>query len=197
MLALCCLLYLVGLGQDMKDGLYLSINDLKNNDPIPPTYLINELDIRNTDYLDRVVLLDTIRYYNRTEQERTILPNQVWGYCKNGNPYILFDDQFARIQVIGSVCHFTTIVEVRSYVSDPFDRMGMGREVITNQLMSNMIDLSTGSADRFNVVSMSTVLKRDPILWGEFEVLKKREKERKLFWFLTRYNERHVFQFGQ
>jgi len=183
--------------QVLRDGLYLDIEGLRNNNPIPLTYLINELDIRKTDYLDEVVKLDSIRYYDQLEQERVIVPIDLWGYCKNGNPYIWFDGQFARVQVVGSICHFTSIIEVRTYVAEPFNRMGMEREIITQELVSNMIVINTGKVGRFTTQELELVLQQDPVLTREFLQIKKKEREKMLFRFMLRYNERHPFRFGE
>lgn len=99
----------------LKDGLYLSFDDFRYNNPIPPIYLINSLDIRDPGYLDSVVDLPEIKYYDHLEEERTVKPEALWGYCRGGKPYINQDDQWARITVIGSLCHFTTWVEKIEY----------------------------------------------------------------------------------
>lgn len=184
-------------GQELNDGLYLSVEDLQYNDPVPPTYLINQLDIRKSDYLDQVVSLDSIRYYDREEMESKIASNDLWGYCKNGVPYVNFDEQFARVQVVGSICHFTSIIEVINYVSDPFDRMGMSTPVVSNEIVENMIDLATGKAERFTDDAFLNVLQRDGQLYREFLALKPKEQKQKKFRYLTRYNERNPFKFEE
>ena len=195
--AFCLFMAIASFGQQLNDGLYLSVEDLQYNDPVPPTYLINKLDIRKPDYLDLVVQLDSIRYYDSEEMEAKIANHDLWGYCKNGNPYVNFDDQFARIQVVGSICHFTSIIEVINYVSDPFDRMGMSTPVVSNEIVENMIDLATGKAERFTKAAFLNVLQRDGQLYREFLALKPKEQKQKMFRFITRYNERNPFKFEE
>ena len=195
--AFCLFMAIASFGQQLNDGLYLSVEDLQYNYPVPPTYLINKLDIRKPDYLDLVVQLDSIRYYDSEEMEAKIANHDLWGYCKNGNPYVNFDDQFARIQVVGSICHFTSIIEVINYVSDPFDRMGMSTPVVSNEIVENMIDLATGKAERFTKAAFLNVLQRDGQLYREFLALKPKEQKQKMFRFITRYNERNPFKFEE
>jgi hypothetical protein len=185
------------IAQQLNDGLYLSVEDLQYNDPVPPTYLINKLDIRKPDYLDLVVQLDSIRYYDSEEMEAKIAPTDLWGYCKNGIPYVYFDDQFARIQVVGSICHFTSIIEVINYVSDPFDRMGMSTPVVSKEIVENMIDLENGIPVRFTKEVFLNVLQRDGQLYREFLALKPKEQKQTMFRFITRYNERNPFKFEE
>ena len=35
-----------------KEGIYLTFQDFKNNNPVPITYIISDLDIRSEDYID-------------------------------------------------------------------------------------------------------------------------------------------------
>jgi hypothetical protein len=195
--AFCLLMVFGSQGQELNDGLYLSVEDLLYNDPVPPTYLINQLDIRENNYLDNVVGLDSIRYYNREEMEAKIANHDLWGYCKNGIPYLNFDDQFARVQVVGSICHFTSIIEVVNFVPDPFDRMGMSTPVVSKEIVENMIDLASGKAERFTDDAFLNVLQRDGQLYREFLGLKPKEQKQKKFRFLTRYNERNPFKFEE
>jgi hypothetical protein len=43
-----------------ENGIYLTFQDFKNNNPIRPEYILSDLDIRNPNYLDRIVENDTI-----------------------------------------------------------------------------------------------------------------------------------------
>ena len=182
---------------ELNDGLYVTVEDLQYNDPIPPTYLINNLDIRERDYLQKVVELDSIRFYSRESDEMIIASTDLWGYCRNGIPYVWFDEQFARVQVVGSICHFTTIVEEVSYVSDPFDRMGMPTKMVTKEIKENIIDLSTGTISRFTDDAFLPILQRDGGLYSEYAGLKKKEMEQKRFFFLKKYNERNPFKYRE
>ena len=191
----CLFLTFPTVGQEMNDGLYLSVADVQYNDPIPATYLINQLDIRDSDYLDQVVQLDSVFYYDREEMEAKVASSALWGYCKNGILYVHFDNQFARVQVVGSICHFTSIVEVVSYVSDPFDRMGRATPVVTQEIMENMIDLASGYVQRFTEDAFLNVLQRDGQLYREYIGFKPKKQRQKMYRYLTLYNERNPFKF--
>lgn len=191
----CLFMAFCAVGQELIDGLYMSVQDFQYNDPVLPSYLINQLDIRDFDYLDKVSQLDSIQYYNREQTEAKIASRDLWGYCKNGIPYVNFDDQFARIQVVGSICHFTSIVDVVSYRSDPFDQMGMSTPIVTKEIKENMVDLASGKSERFTDDAFLSVLLRDGQLYREFLGLKPKEQKQKMFRYLTLYNERNPLKF--
>ncbi|MFT4982318.1 MAG: hypothetical protein ACI9UR_002189 [Bacteroidia bacterium] len=62
-----------------ENGIYLTFQDFKNNNPIRPEYILSDLDIRNPNYLDRIVENDTITYYDNLYEERSVLADEVWG----------------------------------------------------------------------------------------------------------------------
>lgn len=192
----------------LKDGLYLSFDDFRYNNPIPPIYLINSLDIRDPNYLDSVVDLPEIKYYDHLEEERTVKPEALWGYCRGGKPFINSDDQWARITVVGSLCHFTTLVEKIEYQRP--DVYGGGYqnvypnssgfhpvEIVTTELVENMIDLQTASNSRFTIETLKMALQRDDALYKDFVALKKREQKDLLFRYLILFNKKHQYTFPQ
>jgi hypothetical protein len=193
---------------DLKDGLYLSIDDFRYNHPIPPVYLINKLDIRNPNFLDSVVELSEVRYYDALEEERSIKPEDLWGYCRGGIPFINSDDQWARITVVGSLCHFTSWVEKVEYQRPdvygggyqnvyPYSSGFHPVELVTNELVENIIDLQTAEIERFTIETLKKSLQRDDALYKDFSELKKREQKDLLFRYLILFNKKHQFQFPQ
>lgn len=192
----------------LKDGLYLTFDDFRYNNPIPPIYLINSLDIRDPNYLDSVVDLPEIKYYDHLEEERTVKPEALWGYCRDGKPFINKDDQWARITVIGSLCHFTTWVEKMEFQRpdvygggyqnvDPYSSGFHPVEIVTTELVENMIDLQTASNTRFTIETLKMSLQRDDTLYKDFMALKKREQKDLLFRYLILFNQKHQYTFPQ
>lgn len=198
----------VAQSNELKDGLYLSFDDFRFNRPIPPVYLINDLDIRDPNYLDSVVDLPEIKYYDAFEEERNMDPESLWGYCRGGKPFVNKDDQWARITIVGSLCHFTTWVEKVEFQRPdvygggyqnvyPYSSGFHPVEIRTTELVENIIDLQTGSHDRFTIESLKNSLIRDDALYKEFDSLKKREQKDLLFRYLILFNKKHQYQFPQ
>ena len=102
---------------NFEDGIYLSFEDFKNNNPIPKTHLVNTLDIRAVDYLDKAASLDTIVYYDNLFEERRVSSNKLWGYSKGGKIFVGYMDrdfESNRIQwhpliFIGAYSYYTAL----------------------------------------------------------------------------------------
>lgn len=118
-----------------KEGVYLSFQDFKNNNPIEVTHIYSELDIRNDDYLDMVLDTDSVVYFDKLLEERIVDTRSVWGFCKNNKIYIGIntvqdskdwrDRQWFPILSIGAYSYFTATVIVTRYMP-PSPSMGMG-----------------------------------------------------------------------
>lgn len=95
-----------------KDGIYLTFEDFKNNDPIPITHVISSEDIRSDGFLMKVTSQDSVIFFDLEFQETTISSNDIWGYCQQGIPFIGHDEVegtkhnhyvFYRISDIGEI----------------------------------------------------------------------------------------------
>ena len=52
-----------------------------------------------------IVFWDKVQQDNPTPNLGYLIKN-LWGYCSNGTLFIMWNDDFNRIPVIGSICHF-------------------------------------------------------------------------------------------
>ncbi len=73
------------------EGVYLSFQDFKHGNPVPLTHIFSDFDIRDKDYLDRVLAADSLIYYDNLFEERAVSTLNIWGYRKAGKVYIGFN----------------------------------------------------------------------------------------------------------
>lgn len=109
-----------------KDGVYLSFQDFKNNNPIPITHLLSNFDIRNPDYLDLALNTDSLTYFDNHYEERTRSILNVWGYAKSGKVHIGYntvegslawgDRGWFPILSIGAYSYFTAVTTVSRFI---------------------------------------------------------------------------------
>src|ERR1035438_7781657 len=85
-----------------KDGVYVSLWDFKNNNPIPTSQIISKSNKNDRDYLKRVLENSSFQYVDSVGNEHEIKTNNIWGYCSNGTVYINHGTDFNRMVVIGS-----------------------------------------------------------------------------------------------
>jgi hypothetical protein len=130
-----------------KEGIYLSFEDFKNNNPIPLTHILSNFDIRSLDYVWQVLRIDTITYFDNLFEERLAPVNQVWGFCSNNKVHVgintversnRWDDRdwFPLIS-IGTYSYFTAIILVERFMAPSPGLMMPGAGMAMNDPMFN------------------------------------------------------------
>ena len=108
------------------EGIYLSFDDFKNNNPVPTTHILSTLDITGNDYLWQVLNTDSIIYYDNLLEERQTPTNRIWGFCANNKIHVGINtverserwedrDWFPLISV-GEYSYFTAIISVTRFM---------------------------------------------------------------------------------
>ena len=183
----------------LKEGVYLNYESFKKNKPIPKAKIISVYDKSKIDFLESVVTKDKIIYMDDAGIERAVKTDDVWGYYENSSVRINFvynnySSGFQKVQVIGSICHFTASVQF--YANDPMDGGGFsGSSRYYKEIKQFVIDFPTGKIFEFGVASMEVLLKKDEALYKEFFGLPKRKKRDLIFFYLRKFNEKYPVYF--
>lgn len=109
-----------------KEGIYLSFQDFKNNNPVPITHILSTSDIRALDYLWQVLNTDTVVYYDNLLEERFVATTSIWGFCANNKIHVGINtveysnnwderDWFPLLS-IGAYSYFTAIISVTRFM---------------------------------------------------------------------------------
>ena len=137
-----------------QDGLYISFEDFKNNNPIPITHTVTDFDIRDPDYLDLVVDQDSIIYFDNLFKERVIPTRSMWGFCKRNKVFIAFGAEssfnnpeffgFYPLVNIGAFSFFSAVESYYSTMSSgPSMGMGVGTGVgFRDPMMNNDVTVT-------------------------------------------------------
>lgn len=109
-----------------KDGIFLTFQDFKNNNPVPITHILSDFDIRAKDYLWEVLNTDSIIYYDNLFEERMMPVNRVWGFCAKNKVHVgintversddLEDRDWFPLISIGTYSYFTAIISVTRFM---------------------------------------------------------------------------------
>lgn len=176
------------------DGIFLSFEQFRANKPIPKSSIISNYDKTRLDFLKMVVSYNSINYRDEKEAEQQVASDKIWGYAENGAAYIYVNNEFNRITVVGSLCHFTAYETHYVYAGSP---VGYGSAYGTpeQQMVQLMLDMKSGNVYPFDVASMELLLKRDEALLTEFDALSKKKKKQSIFIYLRKYNEKHPLLF--
>jgi len=175
---------------EFREGIYLTIDQFKQNAPILKPSIVSTIPSNQLDFLTQVVEYKNLVFKDSAGKEQTILTNTLWGYCQNRTIYINFNNEFNRVNVIGSLCLFTAIITRVSSFNDPINST-YGMNTTFDELRQFILDVQTNKVFDFNVKSMEALLVRDNELYKQFMALKRREKSDSIFIYLRRYNEKH------
>ncbi len=188
-----------------KDGIFLNIEDVKRNNPILKTRLITDLDYDDYSFFKNLLKQKVISILDKDGRTVDLETGKIWGFSQNGMLFINWNDEFNRIPVFGSLCHFiadkTYIENDRSpfynsygYYYNPYYYPGSRRTVKT-ELRQYIIDMETGKIMDYNCTNLEAILVRDAALYEEFVKLKRKKKRQLKFLYLRKYNEKHPFYF--
>ena len=186
-----------------RDGIYITLEDFKNNNPIPTSQIVSKSNKNDRDFLKRVLENSTIQFIDNSGNQQEIKTNTIWGYCSNGAVYINHGTDFNRIVVIGGLCHFVATIATK-VANDPFaygyGYGGFGYNPTPRYVYSTeqfILDFQSGKIIGFNADNMEILLQRDQALYNDFKKLKRKQKRDAVFLYLRKYNEKHPIFFPE
>ncbi len=203
-----------------NDGIYISFEDFKNNNPIPVTHIVSNYDIRDSDYLEQVLMHDSVDYFDNLYEERTIATHELWGFCQRNRVFIgfgadgSFDNpeffDFYPLVSIGAVSFFTAL-ESYYRTMGPSPMMGVGYDpmydsqmtVTETEQVQLLLEFKTGKillAKRgelgyIPVELVFHILQDDPVLLEQFRAISGRDQKQKGMFYIHEFNARNPIFF--
>jgi hypothetical protein len=175
---------------EFKEGVYLSISQFKNNAPILKSDIESILPKDQIDFLTQVLEQKVVTYTDSAGQKQKNQPGTQWGYAQNRAIYINFNNEFNRMNVIGTLCLFSAMIVQSSIRNEPLGDM-YAIQPSFQELRQYVLDTQTNKILDFDAKSMELLLKNDAVLYEGFMKLKKRAKADSIFIYLRKYNENH------
>jgi hypothetical protein len=181
-------------GFNFTEGVYMNYEQFRSNRPLPKSNVILDGDTTRPDILKQTLSKAVFQWKDSSGNIQTTKVNTVWGYSENKAVYALLNNQFNRIVVIGSICHFTSYVTDYRYTGPgTYPNQQYGTPVET--LQQYVLDVQYGLFYVFQVSTMEYILQRDPALFAEYSALKKKQKRDQMFIYLRKYNDKHPLLF--
>lgn len=174
---------------EFREGIYLTIDQFKLNRPIPISAIISPIPKTDLNFLTQVLDQKTVTFKDERGQEQKLETSTIWGYCRNRSIYLNFNKAFNRLNVIGSICHFTSEVVVTSYQDPTYYGRGINNSY--RELKQFILNTETNKIADFTVSSMEDAMQDDAELLSEFEQLRKKQKTNSIFIYLRKFNEKH------
>ncbi|MBN1251653.1 MAG: hypothetical protein JXA16_05940 [Bacteroidales bacterium] len=186
-----------------NDGVYMGIEDVKRNNPIPKARIVYSGDYNDYSFFENVLSGDIFYVLDNLGQKRELLVKEIWGFSQNGILFIYWNNEFNRIPVFGSISHFIADKTVIDNNYNPYDNYYNRynsfyyptNQNIKKELMQYLLDMETGNIMNYNYKNVEILLMKDDKLYEEFVKLKKKEKKQLKFLYLRKYNEKHPFYF--
>lgn len=183
-----------------NEGIYLNYKDFRQCIAVPRGYILTKIEKNQLEFYNKLFdESDTVVY--RAGRGIKIIPvDCVFCYVQNNTVYLNVEGTFCRLPVFGSVCHFIGSITVEAFRAngpfyDPYQNNGgssiTGTPLKSKETRQFLFDFYTGKTLLANIENMEEILKRDPQLFKEYSSLKRRHKNKKIYYFLKQYNQRH------
>jgi len=188
------------------DGVFMSINDVKRNKPIPKAKIVYNGKFDDYSFFEKALAGDVFYVLNNLGQKEAISVKDVWGYSQNGVLYINWNSQFNRIPVFGNLSHFiadkTYIENNHNPYNNPYNNYNpynpysnYNPQTVKKEIRQYLLDMETGRILNYNYKNIEILLMKDEQLYEEFVKLKRKKKRQLKFLYLRKYNKKHPFYF--
>jgi hypothetical protein len=179
----------------LKEGIYLSYQDFRNNNPILKEEIETNVNRDQLDFFGKVI--DQLKFsYKKNGVKIDAESKNMWGFYQNNTLYINYREVFYRVPVFGSICYLVAIVEVPSYYPGFYGPGGaMGTGAKTKEIREFVMNFYDGKVEELNFEKVELLLSRDEALYKEFKALKRKKKKEQISRFIKKYNEAHPVHF--
>lgn len=194
----------------LKEGVYLSYNDLRTNNPLPKENISAPGDRTQVDFIGKTLTdnKEIIFSYKGSQYKAEV--DKIWGYCQNGTVYVNYKGKFCRVPLFGAISHFFATVVVTTYVSNGgygggygggFYGGGMGGmggpsvPVKQNETRQFLLDFKSGEIMEFTPTNLETLLSRDMKLYSQYMDLKRKKRKELMILYIRKYNNEHPISF--
>lgn len=191
-----------------KDGIFLSFDQVQQNDPVPKTLIISEVPYDNPDFFESILQNKVIQYFDGLGIIQEIQVRNLWGYCRNGILYIYKNDGFYRITIIGRICHFVAdLTTYNNYYNSyypyaspyyyPYSPYSTYPNSRSTEMRQYLLDFTTGKVMDYDIPEVEVLLMADPELHDEFTSLGRRKRRQSKFLYIRKFNERNPLYFPE
>ena len=181
-----------------RDGVYLSIEQVKKNQPISRVRIATTIDVEDMNFYGKLLEGNSISLFDDQGLQRDIAKKDVWGFSQNGVLFINYNGDFSRIPVVGSICHFVadkTVVSSPMRFNDPYmnpyGTYYRQAPVATTEQRQYILEFETGQVLDFETNSIQMFLMKDKELLEEFAKLSNKKQRQLKFMYLRKFNEKH------
>mgnify|MGYP005666659815 CR=1 FL=1 len=163
-----------------KDGIYLSFEEFKGDNP---TYKLGQFKIDEIDSTDYdLTKVKNLKVLNKKGKWKSIPIRKIWGICYQGIPYIYYRgngninspfsnyDKLTRIDVIGTISMFRLELLSKTYNTNAFTNKTHQQPDVF--ILDMLLDMNSGKTHPFTYHSVKHYIKQDEDLFYELQIHK-------------------------
>ncbi|MBN1158711.1 MAG: hypothetical protein JXA61_04970 [Bacteroidales bacterium] len=190
-----------------RDGLFLSFEQVQQNNPIPVSMIISPVSYDDPDFYDKILQYKIIQYFDQLGTVQEMQVRDLWGYSRNGILHININDDFYRITYIGKICHFVASLTTYNSYYNPYNPYGSPYyypyyspyryypDRRTTEMRQYLLDFTTGNILDYDVPEIEVLLMSDPELHDEYLSLSRRKRRQSKFLYIRKFNDRNPLYF--
>ena len=184
---------------EFRDGIYLNFEQFRDNNPIN----FSRTNLPHPSQMDTESAMQEsggLEYFDEYGNSRFVSIEQVWGYAYNDKVYIFWSGEFHLLSYVGSISHFVARVTVyhnrmNDPFYDPYYMYSAPSSYASTETVQLLLDMFTGKIYYFTTQNVSGLLKSEPELQREFLSLRKRKRQKLMFYYIRQYNEKNPLYF--
>ena len=182
-------------GFRFNSGIYVNHSQLIENNPVPVKRIITRFNKLGFDFFEKLLSEKSISFYDEYGLKKSVNVNELWGFSKRGAVYINWGDDYSRIPVVGSICHFISTITVYddNFYSDYGNSFySVPTSGARTDIYQFLMDFKSGKILAYSVDNVLLLLESDSVLYEEYKSLKKRKKKQMKFLYVREFNEKHT-----
>jgi hypothetical protein len=184
-------------GFDFVEGIYLTFEEFKNNDPAIKENKVVAIyqptdQIKYIDYSKK-----KIKYTDPEREVRKIHIKDIWGVCNNDIIYIELGNRLHKLVKIGAISYLIELHNgpVRSHrvIGAVGYAPGESRNIIGN--LNRIFDFQTGDVVPLTPDNLAKLLSADTALFTGYLGLTAEDRKKHMLQYLDKFNERNPIYF--
>ncbi len=171
------------------EGVYASFSSFKNGKPeIVKTQFVKSATA-DAYTIRQWVNSEKLYYLDSANMQQSFDPMTFWGFVEKETLFLFLGNKFHKVNVLGKISYF-----LESY---PIIKGNMA-PVVTDARSTSaymLMDMETGDIIDYTVENLMDLLEKDEEIFTEYKsIVSQKEKKKKMFIFMERYNAKHPLQ---
>ena len=194
------------------DGIFLSFEMLKNNDPVQKKELLIAEDYIEMDFFKRMLTAGEIKYTDVEGKTGLIRREEIFGFSVDGKLNILYRGRFSGEVLVGRISLFTFgkqkyYVQAKSHNSGTVNtKTGTGEiwagedEFLRMRYRGSntcLLDFSNGEVMKLSHNNLKHLISADTVLLREYQQLPRKLRRKQMFFYIGKFNEKNPLYLPQ